>query len=497
MKRERIVWTVSVLLMSILALNLSYSFAARDDEYAFVRRLIDIQRQVLNNYVDPVQEPDLQQAAIDGMLDKLDPYTVYIPPGQQEQFDRAMERSFTGVGITLSQGPEGIIQISPIDDSPALSAGILPGDILLKVDGEQVKGLTTNQITKKISGQINTAVTLTVLHPSQQQADVQITRQQIVVPTVTGYSRNTDNSWNYYLARNPDIAYVRVSQFTGETMDRLQNILSNDQQTGLIDQGAKGLIIDLRWNPGGLLDQATQMVDLFVADGVIVSTRGRNRPEQIKKASAAGTLPDFPIVVLVNEHSASAAEIVSGSLRDNHRATIVGQRTFGKGSVQEVIKFDNGNDGELKLTVAYYYLPSGRLVHKLKDAKDWGVEPNLIVPLDESQQESVLTQIEQREERHPIYPPGITPPLSRPTTTSQPATTQATQPAADTQLEMALLTMRGLIASPTGTTLPATSAAMAPTSRPATLPTPPASQTATQPSRLPPESMPAEVQPSK
>lgn len=483
MKRERIAWMVSFLLLGVLTFNLPNSFAARDDEYAFVRRLIDIQRQVLTNYVDPVKESDLEQSAIDGMLDKLDPYTVYIPPGEQEQFDRAMERSFPGVGITLSQDKDGLVQISPIDESPAFKAGVQAGDVLLKVDGTAVKGLTTSQITKKISGPINTPVTLTVQHPNQQVADVQITRQQIIVPTVMGYSRNPDNSWNYYLARDPDIGYVHISQFTGDTFDRLKSILNPDDGTGLVNKGLKGLVIDLRWNPGGLLDQATEVVDLFVSDGVIVSTRGRNRPESIKRATAPGTLPDFPIVVLVNEHSASAAEIVSGSLRDNHRATIVGQRTFGKGSVQEVIRFDDGNDGELKMTVAYYYLPSGRLVHKLKGAKDWGVEPNLIVPMDEAQQESVLSQIEQREEPHPIYPPGQSAPIS-----SQPATTQATQPASDTQLEMALLTMRGLIASPPGTTLPANLPSTMPAAEPAAT---------TQPARLSPATMPAEIPANK
>jgi carboxyl-terminal processing protease len=267
-----------------------------------------------------------------------------------------------------------------------------------------------------------------------------MTRQEIVLTTVKGYQRNPDASWDYYVNQTPKIAYIRITQFTENTFDELHDALvgtpaetGKPAVPGLLDTGMKGLILDLRFNPGGRLDQAIKVVNLFVKDGVIVSTTGRNRPENIVRATGEGTLPNFPIIVLVNQHSASAAEIVSGSLKDNKRALVIGERTYGKGSVQELIPLDD-NSGELKLTVAYYYLPSGRLVHRKKDATDWGVIPQIIVPMDDKQQEEVLelhaTQEAIRSSRqHPA---------------TQPLEGATTQPI-DPQMDQALNTMVGLI----------------------------------------------------
>jgi hypothetical protein len=213
----------------------------------------------------------------------------------------------------------------------------------------------------------------------------------------------------------------------------------------------KGLILDLRFNPGGRLDQAKDVVDLFIEEGTIVVTRGRNRPEEVAKATKEGTLPNFPMVVLVNEHSASASEIVAGSLMDNRRATVVGTRTYGKGSVQEVTHLERG--GELKMTVAYYYLPSGRLVHQKKGATDWGVNPQIVVPMDEEAQKWLASNLEQTELfRKPVVAPKpSTAPTSAPVTApaTGPATTQAsTQPTTqhtDVQLEAAVSTIIGQI----------------------------------------------------
>jgi carboxyl-terminal processing protease len=209
----------------------------------------------------------------------------------------------------------------------------------------------------------------------------------------------------------------------------------------------KGLILDLRFNPGGRLDQAKEVVDLFIEQGTIVVTKGRNRPEEVATATKAGTLPDFPMVVLVNEHSASASEIVAGSLMDNKRALVVGTRTYGKGSVQEVTRLDRG--GELKMTVAYYYLPSGRLVHQKKGATDWGVNPQIVVPMDEDGQKWLAQSLEQSEWfRRPIAATKpATKPAAAPATgpaASQPTTKPATQHT-DTQLEAAVSTLIGHI----------------------------------------------------
>jgi carboxyl-terminal processing protease len=457
MNRERLAWTVSILLIAFLAFSLPGTMGARDDDYAFVRTLVDIHRQVSNNYVEPVNQDDLREGAIEGMLGQLDPFTVYVPPQQQEQFDRMLEGSFKGVGIQLNQTPEGRTEVvAPIEGSPAFRAGVQAGDIITKVNGQTVEGLRLPEVTKKISGKLGTPVTLTVTHANGEDEELTMTRDEIIVPTLKGYTRDERNNWDYYVSRDPKVAYVRITQFTPDTTQKLREVLTN-----LLNDGMKGFILDLRFNPGGRLDEAVATIDMFIEQGTIVSTKGRNRPEHIEYATAADTLPDFPMIVLVNDHSASAAEIVSGSLMDNKRALVIGQRTYGKGSVQEVIPLDS-NAGELKLTVAYYYLPSGRLVHRKKDATDWGVEPQIIIPLDmAAEQRLMMDRYEMESFRRPSSQPS-----TRSTTLKAVVSTQP----ADPQLQQAMTTMIGLIVlnadhKPAAATAPVEVPAGAPTTR--------------------------------
>ncbi len=262
-------------------------------------------------------------------------------------------------------------------------------------------------------------------HVTGDVAELTMTREEIVVPTVKGFSRNQNNSWDYYVCDDPKIAYVRITQFTPDSFDGIKNALEP------LVGNMKGLILDLRFNPGGRLDQAIQILDLFVdKDKVLLSTKGRSRPEQIITASGIGELPKFPMIVLVNEHSASASEIVAGSLMDNKRALVIGTRSYGKGSVQEVIPLES-NGGELKLTVAYYYLPSGRLVHRKKDATDWGVDPQIAVPMDVTAEAKLLRdRADQEMFRRPVAKVS-----SQPTTT---ATTVPTTQPLDVQLQRAV-----------------------------------------------------------
>lgn len=431
MSRERTAWTVSVMVIGILAFQLPGSLAQRDDEYAWVRTLIDVHRYVADNYVDSVDEAKLRQGAIEGMLGELDPYTIYVPPARQDEFRQMLTGSFRGVGIELTQDPKTLIVevVSPIEGSPALRAGVLMGDVILQVDGEDVAGMKIDDISRKIKGPIGTNVSLTVKHVAGGVETLTMTRQDIVLPTVRGLRRNPNNAWEWFVSREPKIAYVRITQFTEETTDKLTPLMLD-----LLKEGMQGLILDLRWNPGGELSQAQSVVDLFVSEGVIVTTRGLHQPEQVAVAHADGTLPDFPMIVLANEYSASAAEIVAGSLKDNHRALVVGARTFGKGSVQEVIPLE-GERGELKMTIAYYYLPSGRLVHKKKDATDWGVEPQIIVPMDDATGAAVFQQMETSGRfRRPQPADAATRPTTAPT--SQPT---------DAQLDAAISTLIGHI----------------------------------------------------
>ena len=436
MSREKFAWVTSVVLVALLAFQLPGTLAHRDDDYAFVGQLLTIHRHVVDNYAEPVDEEKLRAGAINGMLGQLDPYTVYVPPSEQERFDRLLEGSYKGVGIQLDQdeNTKEIEVITPIEGSPAQKAGVLAGDILLAVNGESVRGATLEEVMNKVKGPLGTEVKLKVRHATGDEAELTMTRQEIIMPVIKGYARMPDNTWDYFVHDDPKVAYVRLTQFTPDTAAKVKAVLAQ-----LLDEGMKGLILDLRFNPGGRLDQAKEVVDLFLEDGTIVVTRGRNRPEDVARAEKPGTLPNFPMVVLVNEHSASASEIVAGSLMDNRRAQVVGTRTYGKGSVQEVTRLERG--GELKMTVAYYYLPSGRLVHQKKGAADWGVNPNIVVPMDEDAQKWLAQNLEQSEWfRRPV-------PATGPATV--PATTQAsTRPATqytDVQLEAAISTMIGQI----------------------------------------------------
>jgi carboxyl-terminal processing protease len=459
MNREKFAWMLSLVLITVLAFSLPGSFAQRDDDYSFVRTIVDIHRQIAANYVDPVNESKLREGAIEGMMSELDPFSVYVPETQQEAFDSQLEGSFKGVGIMLNQLEDGRIEVvTPIDGSPAFRAGVMSGDIILKVNGEAIKEMKLKDVVAKVAGPVGTPVTLTVQHLDGQVVDLTMNREEIIVPTVKGYTRTADNGWDYYVSHNPKIAYIRVTQFTPDTTDKLKTAV-----TGLLADGMQGLILDLRFNPGGRLEEAVQMVDLFISSGKIVTTKGRNRPEDTKYAQAEGTLPWFPMVVLVNEYSASAAEIVAGSLMDNQRAVVVGQRTYGKGSVQELIPLE-GNSGELKLTVAYWYLPSGRLVHRKKDATTWGVEPQIPVAVDPAGEQKILQERYQMEQFRRPVPPSMT----QPTTATNPSESASTQPV-DPQLQQAVTILIGRVILQ-NEPRPAAATTTAPTTLPVTQP---------------------------
>jgi len=436
MNRERMAWLVSIALLALLAFQLPGSLAQRDDDYAFVRTLVEIHRQVVANYVDPVDEDKLRQGAIDGMLEQLDPYSVYVPPKKQEEFDRMLEGTFKGVGIQLDQLDNGDIEVvSPIEDSPAFKAGVLAGDIILRINGKDIKGKKLKDVIADI-GNGPLQVTMRVRHATGEVVDLpEMTRQEIVLSTVKGYRRKADSSWDWFVSDKPKIGYLRITQFTPDTFDKLK-----PQVQKMLAEGMQGLVLDLRFNPGGRLDQAEKVVNLFVKEGVIVVTRGRSRPEEVSKADPREALPEqFPMVVLVNEHSASASEIVAGSLMDNHRALVLGSRSYGKGSVQEVMPMDDKKGGELKLTVAYYYLPSGRLVHRKKDATDWGVDPQVNVPMDANDEKRLIEEQSDLEIIGRLPVRATTKPSTAPTTgpTSQPT------PFVDNQLEAAVSTLVG------------------------------------------------------
>jgi carboxyl-terminal processing protease len=314
------------------------------------------------------------EAAIRGMLEELDQYSNYIPPEEVERFRTSVESEFGGIGIQVSIEEGWLTVLSPIVGSPAYKAGIVAGDRIVEIEGESSRGITLDQAVAKLKGKVGTKVTVTVRHAGAEETEkVTLDREIVRVDTVLGDRRNEDDSWNFLYDQEQKIAYVRVTSFSRHTTEELQKVVET-----LTKDGMRGLVLDLRFNPGGLLSSAIEVCDLFVTDGKIVSTAGRNTPERVWNAKKKGTFEDFPMAVLVNRYSASASEIVSACLQDHGRAVVIGERTWGKGSVQNIIDLEEGKSA-LKLTTAGYLRPNGKNIHKFDGAKeedDWGVRPN-------------------------------------------------------------------------------------------------------------------------
>lgn len=354
--------------------------AEQDDYFELMKLFADTFEQIDRNYVKEVPRRELVEAAMRGMLTKLDPYSSYIDQEDLTQFNTVVDQEFGGVGIQVTLDPKTReLQImTPLPGTPAYEAGLRPGDKIIEIDGKPTasfnEGEEMDSAIKLMRGKPGEKVTLLVLHAGAEKPETfEITRAIIKTPTVLGDHYRSDGSWDFFLPGDEKIGYIRLTHFSRNSTEELEKALAE-----LTKAGMKGLVLDLRYNPGGLLQAATAISDLFIESGVIVSTKGRNTEEQVVKAKKAGTYSGFPMVVLVNRFSASASEIVSACLQDHHRAIIVGERTWGKGSVQNVIELEGGASA-LKLTTASYHRPSGKNIHRFPDAKEtdeWGVSPD-------------------------------------------------------------------------------------------------------------------------
>ncbi|HUT91020.1 MAG TPA: S41 family peptidase [Thermoguttaceae bacterium] len=349
--------------------------AARTSRYG--RVLTYAMNQVNLRYLEDVSRQELFEGALEGMMHRLDDYSAYISPELLVQFQEDLGKEFGGVGIEIILDPEtkDLTVASPLVGTPAYEAGILAGDKVRRIDGESTQGLSIQDAADRMRGKPGEPVTLTILHPGEEQpVDVEIVRAIIRVDTVLGDTRNEQGEWDYFLEGYDHIGYVRVNSFSEQTDKELRRALD-----WLVQRDVQGLILDLRNDPGGMLGTAIGVCDLFIDSGVIVTTRRRDG--QINQASTAtkrGTYSGFPMAVLVNGFSASASEIVAACLQDHGRAVVVGQRSFGKGTVQELIPLEAGQ-GILKLTTASYWRPSEKNIHRRSDAgedDDWGVRPN-------------------------------------------------------------------------------------------------------------------------
>jgi carboxyl-terminal processing protease len=328
--------------------------------------LRDVVKQVERSYVEPVTGNELVKDALKGMLTRLDPHSDYMDQEQYQQMTAVTRGQFGGIGVELTLEARVPEVIAPIEGTPAAEAGIEPGDRIIKIDAQSTTGMDVEEIVKRLRGAPGTKVTLTVSRSDRVPFDLTLNRTIIHVVSVKSDLKG-DN-----------IGYTRITTFTESTPAELATAIGRlkDRAHGRLN----GLILDLRNDPGGLLDAAVEVAGDFVDGGVVVTTRGRTgEDDHVYRAPATGDLVrGTPIVVLINSASASAAEIVAGALQDHHRATVMGTRSFGKGSVQTIIPL--GGQGALRLTTALYYTPSGRSI------QGQGIAPDIIVNLPKNQQ---------------------------------------------------------------------------------------------------------------
>jgi carboxyl-terminal processing protease len=376
MPRRNLYAITMVAAVSIFCWQASHGARPKDEMMELYGVFVDAVEQVETNYVRPVSRRELLESALKGMLQNLDPHSQFINESEWKSFRKQIEGRYGGIGIQVEvdADTERLKVVAPMVGTPAYAAGVLSGDLILEIDGQTTDGMTPDRAVEVLTGRVGTAVKLKVKHEAENQPETLTMNRAIIdVPSVLGDSRKADDTWNYMLDPDRKIGYVRISSFIQNTTEELKHALAE-----LKEQGMKALILDLRDNPGGLLSSAVEVSDLFIDDGVIVSTKGRNTPTKTYEAQKDAVYTDFPMVVLVNQGSASAAEIVSACLQDHKRAKVVGQRSFGKGSVQNILELEDGNS-VLKLTVATYQRPSGKNIHRFKNAKDtdeWGVSPS-------------------------------------------------------------------------------------------------------------------------
>jgi carboxyl-terminal processing protease len=342
----------------------SAASASASDTYRELNLFGDVFERVRADYVEKPDDSKLVESAINGMLAGLDPHSSYMDPKSFRDMQVQTRGEFGGLGIEVTM-EDGLVKVvAPIDETPAAKAGVMANDIITKLDDEQVQGLTLNQAVDKMRGPVNTKIKLTIMRKgSDKPIEVTIVRDVIHVKSVRSHPEGDD------------VAYIRITQFNEQTTDGLKQAI-DDLNNQLGADKIKGYVIDLRNNPGGLLDQAISVSDTFLDKGEIVSTRGRN-PEETQRFNArpGDMTKGKPVILLINGGSASASEIVAGALQDHKRATLIGTRSFGKGSVQTIIPLGAGN-GALRLTTARYYTPSGRSIQ----AK--GISPDIEVLQD-------------------------------------------------------------------------------------------------------------------
>lgn len=354
-------WLVAIMTTALLAFS-SIPGMATDAQSKFesLKRFSQILDLVERYYVQDVPRTDLINGAIDGMLQSLDPHSTFMDQEEYKSMQESTTGEFYGIGVEITQDESGVLRVvTPIEDTPADKAGLAAGDLILEVDGKLTQDLGLRESVSRIKGEKGTKVKLTILSKkAKAPREVEIVRDSI--PLISAKVRELDDG----------IVWIRLSRFSENTTDELKEKLNAYKKKHKI----KGVVLDLRNNPGGLLDQSIKIADLFLKGGTVVSIKGKGNESRNFDASKQTADIDAPMVVLINAGSASASEIVAGALRDHKRALIMGEPSFGKGSVQNIIPLNDGS--AIKLTIARYYTPNGTSIQ----AK--GIEPDLVVPFE-------------------------------------------------------------------------------------------------------------------
>lgn len=415
MSRWNLAWLL--VLPTVLAGGLMLRFASasipKDQDYERMRLIADVLAEVDKNYVedlDDARKQKLVEDMLNGGLRRLDEHTMYFNPDLLRDFETQSQGEFVGVGIIMNVDPKqkNLTIKTPIAGGPAYDAGVQPGDVILKVEDKSTENMKLEDARKVILGKEGTKVSLTLLRRGTTEPEVvTLTRAKIEQPVVGGARRDAADplKWDYLADPKDKIALIRLTGFSGKTTKELKAAL--DQ---CVAAGARALILDLRGNPGGLLSEAIEVSDLFLQSGGIVTTKVRDSKRSWEAKDDGKAYEKLPMAVLVDQGSASASEIVAGALQDNHRAAIVGQRTYGKGSVQKVFPLPEG--GAVKVTTEVWVTPSGKHFQRQQNAKEtdsWGVEPDagLKVDLTDEQAKNYYVMLDQLN----VIPgkPGVAP----------------------------------------------------------------------------------------
>jgi carboxyl-terminal processing protease len=379
----------------------------------------DVLERIRRDYVEPVDEKSLIENAINGMLASLDPHSSYMNPKNYKDMQVQTRGEFGGLGIEVTMENGVIKVVSPIDDTPAAKAGLQSGDLIFALDGEPVQGMTLQEAVDKMRGKIGSTIKISVKRGTKDPFDVSLTRESIKVKSTRWHMEG-------------DVGYIRVTSFTEQSTSGVLDAVDHIKKEA--GNKLKGYVLDLRNNPGGLLDQAISMCDAFMDKGEIVSVKAR-KPEDVQRwnAKPGDVANGLPIVVLVNGGSASASEIVAGALQDQHRAIILGTRTFGKGSVQTIMQVTGG--GAIRLTTALYFTPSGRSIQKEGIKPDIEVEQAKVEPIqsrpgfrEENLRRSIANPIDK-----PVGKSVDKPAASTPDANAKPPAKPGDKPAAPNQ----------------------------------------------------------------